>query len=147
MLSIMQPLAALERASAGYAERLAAAFDPGFDQPPFEAWQASSAVQIAAFGSPDALDRSVRHPAHDMSGRLFLGLRIGDLVLHGWDLARSTGGDESLDEDLVQLVWETYQPILEAAGKRGTFGNGASGQVPADAPLGLRLLDLSGRRP
>ena len=29
----------------------------------------------------------------------------------------------------------------------GMFGDGPSGTVPADAPIQLRVLDLSGRRP
>ena len=66
------------------------------------------------FSSPGALDAVVHHPDGDISGRTFLGYRLGDLLLHGWDLARSTGGDDDLDDELVPDVWEAYQPLFAA---------------------------------
>ena len=38
----------------------------------------------------------------------FLGFRLGDLLLHGWDLARSTGGDDKLDDLGYGLVIERH---------------------------------------
>lgn len=125
----------------------AAALDPGFDEAPLAAYRASAAAQLDAFGRPGGLERIVTHPAGDLPGRALLALRLGDLLLHGWDLARSTGGDESLDDELVPEVWAAYQPILGKVGKRGLFGPGPSGDVAEGEPLSLRLLDLSGRRP
>jgi uncharacterized protein (TIGR03086 family) len=118
----------------------------GFDDDPLSSYDTSAAAQLDAFRAPRSLDMVVHHPAGDIDGRQFLGFRLGDLLLHGWDLARSTGGDESLDPKLVPLVWDAYQPSLGAAGKHRAFGEGASGRIPADAPLALRLLDLTGRR-
>jgi hypothetical protein len=89
----------------------------------------------------------VHHPDRDIDGRQFLGFRLGDLLLHGWDLARSTGGDEDLDPELVPLVWHAYQPSLGNGEKQSAFGDGPSGDCPIDAHLALRLLDLTGRRP
>jgi uncharacterized protein (TIGR03086 family) len=119
----------------------------GFQGDPAQLHRVSAVAQIEAFSEPGALDRVVHHPGGDVDGRTFLAFRLGDLVLHGWDLARSTGGDESLDEELLPVVWATYQPMLAEADSRGAFGVGPSGAVPDDAPLGLRLLDLTGRRP
>ena len=45
-----------------------------------------------------------------------------------------------------RAVWDAYQPILGAANDRKAFGEGASGNVPPDAPLWQRLLDITGRR-
>jgi uncharacterized protein (TIGR03086 family) len=119
----------------------------GFDGDPPSLYRASAEAQIDAFRSPGALAQIVHHPAGEIDGRQFLGFRLGDLVLHGWDLARSTGGDDSLDDELLPLVWDTYQPIVGAGVRHGAFGAGPSGDLPDDAPLALRLLDLTGRRP
>ena len=130
-------------AGAAFADALAL----GFDDDPVAAYRASVAAQLAAFEAPDALTVLVHHPAGDIGAREFLGFRLGDLLLHAWDLAQSTGRECTLDEELVPVVWEAYRPILGAANDRGVFGTGASGDVSSEAPLPLRLLDLTGRRP
>lgn len=100
----------------------------------------------AAFAEPGALDRTVAHPAMDMPAAQLLGFRIGDNVVHAWDLARGAGIDETLDADLVALVWESVQPMRPFIGQVGQFGEGPSGELE-DAPLDIRLLDFMGRRP
>ena len=48
----------------------------------------------------------VRHPAAgDVPGATLYGFRTGDYVVHAWDLARATDGDEVLSVDLVTWVW------------------------------------------
>ena len=128
-------------------EALAHAMEPGFDDDPVVSYRASATAQHDAFAAAGALEHVVHHPAGEIDGSHFLGFRLGDLVLHGWDIARSIGSDETLDEELLLAVWNAYQPILSAADERWAFGDGSSGNVPDDAPLWLRLLDLTGRRP
>ncbi len=74
-------------------------------------------------------------------------LRISDLLVHQWDLARAIGANETLDPDVVQIVWDDISPMAPVIAQLGVFGNGPSGAVPDDAPLQERLLDLLGRRP
>jgi uncharacterized protein (TIGR03086 family) len=118
----------------------------GFDGDPVALFEESAESQLEAFGGPGALDAVVHHPDGDIAGRTFLFYRVGDLLLHGWDLARSTGGDDDLDEELVPEVWHAYQPLFTGGAEPAVFGTGASGEVSDDAPLSLRLLDLTGRR-
>jgi len=55
------------------------------------------AEELAAFDGPDALTMTVHHPAAgDVPGATLIGFRTGDYLLHSWDLARATGGDERL---------------------------------------------------
>jgi uncharacterized protein (TIGR03086 family) len=128
-------------------EALAGALAPGFDGDPRELVSESAAAQFDAFSVEGALDSVVQHPAGEISARQFLGFRIGEFLVHGWDLARSTGGDETMEQELIPIVWDAYLPVLGLAPERRTFGDGPSGTVPDDAPLWLRLLDASGRRP
>jgi uncharacterized protein (TIGR03086 family) len=104
--------------------------------------------ELRAFEAPGALEMVVHHPgAGDIPGAVFLHFRIGDYLLHAWDLARATGGDEALPEALVTLTWESLQPMVPVIAEIGVFGSGPSGTIAEDAPLHLRLLDLTGRRP
>ena len=104
-------------------------------------------MQEKALGDSAVDERVCQHPAGDMPGAQLRNFRIGDLLVHQWDLARATGGDEALDADVVQLVWDDISPMAPVIAQLGVFGDGPSGTVPADAPLHVRLLDLMGRRP
>jgi uncharacterized protein (TIGR03086 family) len=114
---------------------------------PLATYDKNSAEQVAAFSEPGALDRIVEHPMGDLPGSAMLGFRIGDLTLHSWDLARAVGGTEELPDALVQKVWTDMSPLKDNIATIGIFGAGPSGDVPDDAPLQTRLLDLTGRRP
>ena len=104
-------------------------------------------VPAAAFAEPGALDRIVAHPAMEMPGSQLLGFRIGEYGLHGWDLARAIGADDAIDPVVVQALWELMEPLAPFLPSTGMFGDGPSGTVADDAPLQLRVLDVSGRRP
>jgi uncharacterized protein (TIGR03086 family) len=100
----------------------------------------------SAFAEPGALERTAAHPAMDMPVAQMLGFRIGDNLVHAWDLARGAGIDETLDDELVAMVWESVQPMRPFIGQVGQFGEGPSGDRD-DAPLDIQLLDFMGRRP
>lgn len=79
-----------------------------------------------------------------------------DLVLHGWDLARATGQDETISAEDVERLWATATSIppevMERFRAPGAFGPGIEvygPEVPvtADAPLQDRLLGYVGRDP
>lgn len=114
---------------------------------PLETRRQTAAAEREAFAAPGALERILHHPAGDIPGSMLLGFRTGDNLLHSWDLARSTGGDEVLPDDVVADVWTVLEPFGPNIATLGVFGDGPSGTVGPDAPLQDRLLDLSGRRP
>jgi uncharacterized protein (TIGR03086 family) len=113
---------------------------------PLDTFVAAQAELSAAFRTAD-LEMTVHHMVGDIPASMLLGFRIGDLTLHSWDLARAIQADETLDPVLVQAVWEAVSPLRDSIGQIGVFGDGPSGDVGDDAPLHLRLLDLTGRRP
>jgi uncharacterized protein (TIGR03086 family) len=105
-------------------------------------------AEMGAFEGPTSLEMMVHHPAAgDIPGSVMYGFRTGDYLLHSWDIARATGGDEDLPQDLVARTWEGLQPMAPFIGEVGVFGTGPSGTIAENAPLQLRLLDLTGRRP
>jgi uncharacterized protein (TIGR03086 family) len=111
------------------------------------AFAAAASAELVAFEVSDSTERLVHHPAMDMPEAQLLGFRIGGLTLHAWDLARASGGDEALDSELVEAVWAQLSPMAPFIAETGVFGVGPSGEVGEGAPLQVRLLDLSGRRP
>ncbi|MDP9145742.1 MAG: TIGR03086 family protein, partial [Actinomycetota bacterium] len=75
-----------------------------------------------------------------------------DMVIHGWDLARATGQDDTIDPDEVARMWPEAQGIGEEMRTPDFFGPGIvvfgpEVTVAADAPLQDRLLGLLGRYP
>lgn len=111
---------------------------------PVQAVVASCARQNAAFAAtgPAFL---VPHPSGDLSVQTFLRFRVGDLAVHAWDVARGAGLDETLPPPLVSGLWEMVAPHLDDMRAMGTFGEGASQDLPRDTPLQARLLDAFGR--
>jgi uncharacterized protein (TIGR03086 family) len=111
------------------------------------AYQDSVADSRAAFAEEGALALTVHHPMGDIPATQLLDFRIGDLTLHAWDLARAIGADEALDPELAEHLYQSLLPMAPMIGSIGVFGEGPSGTVGDDAPVQLRLLDLTGRRP
>lgn len=109
--------------------------------------EAALAAQLGAFARPDIAEQVFRHPAGDMPGAQVLRFRLGDLLVHQWDLARAIGADENLDAELVEETWDAIAPMIPMMATSGVFGSGPSGVVGADAPLQIQLLDAMGRRP
>lgn len=100
------------------------------------------------YGNPSSIDAPVPHPAFGViPGGALLSLRVFDMTIHAWDLARSIGVSEDLDPGLVALLWEQWSPSAGQFGSQVTMGPGPSGTVDTDAPLQHQLLDLLGRRP
>jgi uncharacterized protein (TIGR03086 family) len=84
------------------------------------------------------------------------GVVSDDLVLHGWDLARATGQDDTIDPADLPRLWESATAVpAELMAKfrtPGAFGPGIEVYgpevpVPAGAPLQDRLLGFIGRDP
>ena len=98
----------------------------------------------AAFREPGALARTAHHPAGERTGAQLLEMRVLDVAVHTWDLARAIGADESLDPDVVAFAL-TLQDTFEAGRERGSFAP-PPGETPADLQL-KPSLHLSGRRP
>ena len=79
-----------------------------------------------------------------------------DLPQHGWDLAKATGQDDTIDTEDVERLWSITTAIpadlMEKYRTPGAFGPGVEVfgpeiVVPATAPLQHHLLGLIGRDP
>ena len=46
-------------------------------------------------------------------GEVYCGHRFIDVLVHGWDVAKSTGQDTTLDPELVEACLEVVEPQLD----------------------------------
>ena len=80
-----------------------------------------------------------------MPGDTVVAMLVGDLVLHGWDLAAATGRRYAPDAEAVAMTGEFLAAFAAQGRDRGLFGEPVP--VPADAPPLDKVLGLSGRNP
>jgi uncharacterized protein (TIGR03086 family) len=131
--SVPQPAAAESHVSlptAGWRERLLAVLDDITSSwAPPHAWEGETTM-----GTPQTL------PA-----RVLGDMIVGELAVHGWDLAAATGQRLELPADLLTQLHDTILSGVEQGREMGMYG--AEVAVPADAPTLDRILGLTGRDP
>lgn len=73
------------------------------------------------------------------------GMVLGELVVHGWDVARSTGQVPSFDEELIVYVLDEVAQTAALGRHLGIYGPEVA--VPQSAPTLDRVLGMTGRDP
>ena len=120
---------------------------PSVADDPLGAFQSARADLERVLDDPDRADT-----AYDgMFGRTSVSATVDqfmgfDLVVHGWDLARATGQDETIPEPEVDRILA----FVDQLGTTTMRENGVTGPevaVPGDAPKQDRMLGLLGRDP
>ena len=117
---------------------------PGGD--PVAAWRDSAAGLLAAFDAPGVLEQSFRSPLGPMPGAGLAGLRLTETLVHGWDLARSTGQQPAFDEAVTRTALDFTMHQLPPGADRSSFPFAPEQPAPADAPAIDRLAAHLGRR-
>ncbi len=111
---------------------------------PGRAWQDSADRLLAAFRRPGALEMTVSVPAGTVPGVVALHLRITEVLVHAWDLARATGLEVRFDDGVVlQEVAFSRQKLTDLPPGRTPFA--PAQPVPDDAAALDRLAALLGR--
>ena len=87
------------------------------------AYRDSAAELLGAFREPGALDRIVTVPFGTIPGVVALHLRITELQVHGWDLARATGQPATVPDNLAeQELAFTRSKLADIPPDRRPFG-------------------------
>ncbi len=108
-------------------------------------WQDVVAAAQAAFEVDGAMQQVVAGPVGEMPADQALGIPTNDLLIHTFDLARSTGGDETLPSEFVEHAFESLKPIDAMIRGEGMFGPKVD--VADDAPLQDQFIAFTGRQP
>ncbi|MGB3736065.1 MAG: TIGR03086 family metal-binding protein [Ilumatobacter sp.] len=135
--------------ASGFAPMFRGEEPPSGDLPPDDStdltrFDRAMADLLDAVQSPGALDRTIQTPGGEMPGAVFARLVAFDGLVHGWDLAISTGQPWDLDDDLVaEIDGFARQAITDDLRDGDAF---ATEQQPAaDATPVERLVAFSGR--
>jgi uncharacterized protein (TIGR03086 family) len=117
---------------------------PPDDEDPAAGYARSAAALHDAFAEPDALARTVAMPVGPVPGAVALDLRVTELLVHGWDLARATGQQLEVADPVAQRALDFSGGFLaRIPPDRTPFGSPQ--QVPDEAPVLDRLVSLLGR--
>ncbi|QKV97878.1 TIGR03086 family protein [Streptomyces sp. NA02950] len=107
-----------------------------------------------AFAAPGALNRVLDYPLGKLTGERALGVKLTDITMHTWDLARAVGADEHLHSGLVAWISdhldEIYAGLPETPADVNTSHRffAAPGAAPAaHESVQDRLLRRMGRTP
>jgi len=110
------------------------------------AYRSAAAALRAAFAQPGVLDRVYQASIGPAPGAVLVHVRIGELLVHGWDLARATGQAPDLPADLAAQELTLWQAQFG-----GSLGNGAglpfapAQPVAPEAPAIDQLAAFAGR--
>jgi uncharacterized protein (TIGR03086 family) len=101
---------------------------------------------VAAWSEPEAWEGSTQMGGPmDLPASMIGSMTVGELVVHGWDLARATGQDPVWNEGLLQYLYDEVAKSAEQGREMGVYGPEVS--VPATSPMLDRVLGLTGRNP
>jgi uncharacterized protein (TIGR03086 family) len=90
---------------------------------------------LRTFGKPGVLDKT--GPA--------LGIAFSDQLLHGWDLARAIGQDDTMPKGLPEAAYELIHGRFTDDERKGVFNPEVA--VRSDASPQEKLLAYTGRQP
>ena len=111
---------------------------------PQGSWKQTRADAVDATMDDAVSQRMVDLSRGPTSAEIYLQEVAADNVIHGWDLAKGTGGDTSIDPELVEFAFAFYAPQAELWRQFGAFGSEVD--VPEDADRQTQLLGMVGRR-
>ncbi|MEV0824444.1 TIGR03086 family metal-binding protein [Nonomuraea rubra] len=130
---------------------------PSVDDDPLAAFRAARADVQAILGDPARAGQECDTPGGRMTVEQHIDQVVSDdLPLHGWDLARATAQDDTIDPEDVERGWAALRALppglLEQFRTPGAFGPGVEVfgpevKVEEDASPQDRLLALIGRDP
>lgn len=113
--------------------------DPGND------YDERRAKLLEAIKAEGALERNWEMPFGSMPGAMMAGIAFMEHVTHAWDVAKATGQDTELPDDLVKETLEVVRPMDAMLRMPGVCGPAVD--VPADASLSTQLAGFMGRQP
>jgi uncharacterized protein (TIGR03086 family) len=102
----------------------------------------------AAWNEPEAWTGMTKAGGLDLPSELAGVIALDEIVVHGWDVARSSGQSYDVEHDLLEAVHGFVAPLADPNSpmpREGLFGPPVV--VSADAPMLDRVIGLTGRDP
>jgi uncharacterized protein (TIGR03086 family) len=105
---------------------------------PVASWDRYAPASIATVTEPGAMERTVRLTKRELPASEYTTEVFVDLLIHGWDLARAIGADETLDPESVGLVFQ--QMKLHESELNGSASSAPTSRCPRAPDLQTQLL-------
>lgn len=103
------------------------------------------AALLDSIRAEGALDRPWEMPFGSMPGSMMAGIAFMEHLTHAWDVAKATGQDASLPDDVVNECLELVKPMDAMLRMPGVCGPVV--EVPEDASPTDKLAGFMGRQP
>lgn len=117
----------------------------GLDEDPKQAWAEAYRAMAAIAGDPALLSEDIDGPTGKMAAGEVIGRFVTmDLLVHTWDLARTVGAEEGLDQESVRNAYESLKPMDAMIRRPNVFGPKI--EPPQGADLQTEFLYFLGRR-
>jgi uncharacterized protein (TIGR03086 family) len=101
---------------------------------------------LGSWRAPGAFEGQRTYPFGSFPAEAAALVNLEEVSVHNWDLARASGQDASIEDEVAMMVYEFCRSIpLDAYRATGAFGPEVI--VAKEAPLTDRLVGLLGRRP
>ncbi|GEA89987.1 TIGR03086 family metal-binding protein [Cellulomonas cellasea] len=100
---------------------------------------------VDAWSRPDAWEGDTALDGYTLPAGVVGGMLVGELVVHGWDLARATGHRVDWDDDVLTYLHGEVAYSAQTGREMGVYGPERT--VPASASVLDRTLALTGRDP
>lgn len=95
---------------------------------------------------PGAMERPMRVPFGEQPGSFVASMRINELLVHSWDLAKATGQPTDFEPELCAGVLATWRERMDGADRSTHLPFDDEQPVPDDATQADRLAAYLGRR-
>jgi uncharacterized protein (TIGR03086 family) len=117
----------------------------GADEDPRQAWEDASREVSEITGDPEEAATEMDGPTGKMPAGQIIGQFVTmDVLVHTWDLARTIGADERLDEGCVSQAYEALKPMDAMIRQPSVFGPKL--EPPEGADVQTELLCFLGRQ-
>jgi uncharacterized protein (TIGR03086 family) len=110
---------------------------------PKAAFDRAATEATAVAGEPGASERVVHISSGDTPASEYLSELFSDFVVHGWDLARGIGVDDTIDAGDAALIYAQMKPMEDEMRSWGAYGDRV--EVAEGADTQTKLLALFGR--
>jgi uncharacterized protein (TIGR03086 family) len=111
---------------------------------PKATWTDAVKASSAAFATPGALERTALLSSGERPVSEYCWEMTTDALIHGWDLARGIGADETMDPELIDVIYERTLPYVDMLAETGMFAPPVP--VGPDADPQTKILAIFGRK-
>jgi uncharacterized protein (TIGR03086 family) len=101
-------------------------------------WAKARAAVEEVLADPERAGKEIAGPMGPMPFDVLVGrFACMDILVHTWDLARATGGDENVDAEIAAHALEGLKPMDAMIRRPGVFGPKVEPPPGADAVIAL----------